>query len=311
MKIRLVKNGVFELVENVVEATRPPESGFYWIDADTEDLLLLQKLFHIDDLVVEDIMQEEEQRPKIEVHEKLYYIVVNSIRYDDEEIFIRELNLFLGEHYIITVTKQRLNDLRAVKPILLQEEVNKPDYFLYHLMDLVVDNYFTVIDKIEVKIEKLDEDILIHMKKEHLNEIVGLRSEILWLKKVLGPQRDLIAALKNRNLRLIDEKLQKYFSDIHENMVKITESFDTFRELVGNLREAYQLSLANRANDLMRVFTALTTIFMPMTVITGLYGMNFSHMPELDWKYGYFMVLGVIFTMAGTMIYIFRKKEWL
>ncbi len=311
MKIRLVQNGVFEILDSVVEATRHPESGFYWIDADTDDLLLLQKLFNIDDLVIEDIMADEEQRPKIEVHEQLYYIVVNSIRYDDEEIFIRELNIFLGEYFVITVTKQKLNEIRAVKPILLQESVDSPDWFVYHMIDLVVDNYFTVIDKIETKIEILDEDILIHNKKSHLNEIMGLRSEILWLKKVLGPQRDLIAALKNRNLRLIDEKLQKYFSDIHENMIKITETFETFRDLVGNLREAYQLNLANRANEVMRTFTALTTIFMPMTVITGLYGMNFKVMPELDWKYGYFMVIGFFILMATTMIFIFRKKEWL
>jgi magnesium transporter len=223
MKIRLVRNGIFELVENIGNTIQKPDSGFYWIDADPDDLPLLQKLFRIDDFVIEDIMQEEEQRPKIVVQEPLYYLVVNSIRYDDEEIFIRELNIFIGEHVIITVTKQKLNELRAVKPVLLQEVVNSPDRFLYHLIDLVVDNYFTVSDKIEAKIEKLDEDIMIQMRKEHLNEIIGLRGEILWLKKVLGPQRDLIAALKNRNLRYIDEKLQKYFNDIHENMVKITD----------------------------------------------------------------------------------------
>ena len=103
-----------------------------------------------------------------------------------------------------------------------------------------------------------------------------MRREILWLKKVLGPQRDVIATLNKKDLRLIDDQLQKYFGDIYENALKITETFDTYRDLMGNLREAYQSSLSNRANEIMRVFTALTTIFMPLTFITGIYGMNFE-----------------------------------
>ena len=129
------------------------------------------------------------------------------------------------------------------------------DNFLYHLIDLVVDNYFLVGDRIEAKIELLEEDILVHTKKSHLNEIIGLRSEILWLKKVLGPQRDVIHMLNKRDLRLIDDQLQKYFGDIYENAVKITETFDTYRDLMSNLREAYQSSLSNRANEIMRIFT--------------------------------------------------------
>lgn len=174
-----------------------------------------------------------------------------------------------------------------------------------------MDNYFTVSDRFEARIEKLEEDILIHTRKSHLNEIIGLRSEILWLKKALGPQRELIATINRKELLLIDDQLQKYFSDIHENAVKISETFDTYRDLMGNLREAYQSSLANRANEIMRVFTAITTIFMPLTVITGIYGMNFTHMPELDYRYSYFIVIGAMIIVGCSMFYIFRKKEWL
>src|SRR5690606_11039917 len=118
-----------------------------------------------------------------------YFIVVKSIRFDDEEIFLRSLNIFLGSHYIITVTAQKINELRIIKPVLLEEEVNSADQFLYHLVDTVVNNYFNVADRIEAKIEKLEEDILIRTRKSHLTEIIGLRSEILWLKKALGPQK--------------------------------------------------------------------------------------------------------------------------
>ncbi|MDQ0191924.1 magnesium/cobalt transporter CorA [Paenibacillus wynnii] len=311
MKIRLVNAGVFTQIDDIEAALTAPAEGFYWIDADLEDLEHLQPLFNLHDLAVEDCLSEEDQRPKIEIYESHYFIVVNSIRFDDEEIFLRALNVFLGRHYIITVTKQKINELRILKPMLWEQEVSEPDRFLYLLIDLVVDNYFSVGDRIEARIEKLEEDILMHTKKSHLSEIIGLRSEILWLKKMLGPQKEVINTLNKKDLRLIDDQLQKYFSDIYENAVKISETFETYRDLMGNLREAYQSSIANRANEIMRVFTAITTIFMPLTVITGIYGMNFDNIPEIHTKYGYFGVIGAMVTLGCGMLVVFRKKEWL
>jgi magnesium transporter len=311
MKVRHVNKGIFETIEEISKASIPPESGFYWIDADLEDLQVLQPLFHLHDLAVEDCLNDEEQRPKIETYDNHYFIVVNSIRFDDEEIFLRSLNMFLFKNVIITVTKQKIHEIRAVKPVLWEEEVHSPDRFLYHLIDLVVDNYFKVADRLEAKIEKLEEDILMHTKKSHLDEIVGIRSEILWLKKVLGPQREVIGILNKRELKLISDELQKYFGDIHENAIKITETFDTFRDLMGNLREAYQSSVANRANEIMRVFTAITTIFMPLTFITGIYGMNFDFLPGLHWQYGGAVSVAAMVLIGAAMFYLFRKKNWL
>ncbi|MDQ6419909.1 magnesium/cobalt transporter CorA [Paenibacillus sp. LHD-117] len=311
MKIRHVKNGIFTAVENIEETLVQPAEGFYWIDADVEDLAVLQPLFGMHDLAVEDCMQEEEQRPKIEIYEPHYFIVINSIRFDDEEIFLRALNIFLGRHYIITVTKQKINELRTLKPILWEQEVCRPDQFLYYLVDLVVDSYFSVGDRIDNRIETLEEDILMHTKKSHLNEIIGLRGEILWVKKVLGPQREVIFTLNKKELKLIDDQLQKYFSDVYENALKIAESFETYRDLMGNLREAYQSSLSSRANEIMRVFTAITTIFMPLTFLTGIYGMNFDDIPGLHYRLGAYILLAFMLMLGFGMFYIFRKKEWL
>lgn len=311
MKIRHVNNGSFTIVEGVEETLFAPTEGFYWIDADVEDLTILQPLFGMHDLAVEDCLSEEEQRPKIEIYENHYFIVINSIRFDDEEIFLRALNIFLGKHYIITVTKQKINELRSLKPILWEQEVSRPDQFLYHLVDLVVDNYFLVGDRIDTRIETLEEDILMHTKKSHLNEIIGLRGEILWVKKVLGPQREVIFTLNKKELRLIDDQLQKYFSDVYENALKIAESFETYRDLMGNLREAYQSSLSSRANEIMRVFTAITTIFMPLTFLTGIYGMNFDDIPGLHYRFGAYILLGIMILLGCGMFFVFRKKEWL
>lgn len=311
MKIRLVNAGVFTTIDNIEDTLTAPAEGFYWIDADVEDLVELQPLYNLHDLAVEDCLSEEDQRPKLEIYESHYFIVVNSIRFDDEEIFLRALNVFLGRHFIITVTKQKIHELRVLKPVLWEQEVSEPDRFLYLLIDLVVDNFFSVGDRIEARIEKLEEDILMHTKKSHLSEIIGLRSEILWLKKMLGPQKEVINTLNKKDLRLIDDQLQKYFSDIYENAVKISETFETYRDLMGNLREAYQSSIANRANEIMRVFTAITTIFMPLTVITGIYGMNFDNIPETHSQYGYYGVIAVMVTLGCGMLVIFRKKDWL
>lgn len=311
MKIRLVQNGIFTLIQDPKDALTPPDEGFYWIDADIDDLEVLQPLFGLHDLAVEDCLTEEEQRPKLEIYDTHYFLVVNSIRFDDEEIFLRALNIFLGRHYIITVTRTKINELRTIKPILLEQQVSRADWFLYYLMDVVLENYFAVGDRIETRIEQLEEDILIHTKKAHLNEIIGLRSEILWLKKVLVPQKDVIAMLNKKNLLLIDDQLQIYFGDIYENAVKINETFDTFRDLMGNLREAYQSSVANRANEIMRVFTALTTIFMPLTFITGIYGMNFAYIPGLHLQHGAVILMVLMAIIGLCMFMIFRKKGWL
>ncbi|OWR28093.1 magnesium and cobalt transport protein CorA [Saccharibacillus sp. O23] len=313
MKIRHVKYGVFTLIdnENLADTLTPPEEGFYWIDADLDDITQLQLTFGLHDLAVEDMLNEEEQRPKIEIYDNHYFIVVNSIRFDNEEIFMRALNIFLGRHFVITLTRQKIHELRTVKPIMWEEEVHAPDRFMYLLIDRVIDNFFAVGDRIEDQIERLEEDILMHTKRTHLNDIIGLRAEILWLKKVLVPQREVINILNKKDLRLIDDELQKYFSDIYENAVKVSEAFDTYRDLMGNLREAYQSSISNSANEIMKIFTVITTIFMPLTVVTGIYGMNFDHMPELHWTYGYPMVIGLMIVLGLTMYFLFRKKGWL
>ncbi|WP_028546063.1 magnesium/cobalt transporter CorA [Paenibacillus taiwanensis] len=311
MKIRLVNDGVFTPIEDISVTLTPPDAGFYWIDADVDDLLVLQPMFHIHDLAVEDCLSEDEQRPKMEIYEGHYFIVINSIRFDDEEIFLRALNIFLGKHYLITVTKQKINELRTVKPLLWEQEVSTPDRMLYILADTVVDNYFTVADRIEAKIDNLEEVVLVNAKKSHLNEIINLRSEILWLKKGLGPQKEVLLVLYRKDLRLIDDNLQKYFRDIYENAVKVAETFETFRDLMANLRESYQSSIANRANEIMRVFTAVTTIFMPLTFITGFYGMNFDYVPFMHNEYGSLYVSGFMLALALFMLYWFRKKDWL
>jgi magnesium transporter len=311
MKIRLIQNGIFSPIDDIEQARTPPANGFYWIQASLFDLDVLQPLFGLHDLAIDDCLDEEEQRPKLEVYRDHYFIVINSVQFQNQDIVLREVNTFLGGHYIITVAKQEVAEFANVAHIAREEDLNRPDALLYHLVDQIVDSYFGVIEKIEELIEKLEEEILMNTRKTQLNQIIGLRSEILYARKMLLPQRDLIEVLHTKELSLIHPDLRKYFGDILENAVKVVESFETFRELIGNLREAYQASLAGRANEIMRIFTALTTIFMPLTIVTGIYGMNFEYMPELKSPYGYHAVLGFMAIIALTMVVIFKRKGWL
>lgn len=311
MKIRLIQNGLITQIDDVEETLTPPGNGFYWIDASLFDLDVLQGLFGLHDLAIEDCIDEEEQRPKLQMYHDHYFIVINGVAFHNQDIFLREINIFLGSHTIITVTKQEAPEFAKMFAIIREKELNRPDAFLYHLVDQIVDRYFDVIEKIEDLIEKLEVEILMNTRKSHLDQIIGLRTEILYARKMLLPQRDLIDSLHKKELPLIDSSLRKYFADILDDAVKVVESFETFRDLIGNLREAYQAALAGRANDIMRVFTAMTTIFMPLTIVTGVYGMNFDFMPELRSPYGYFVVLGSMAAIAVTMVIIFKRKGWL
>lgn len=311
MRIRLVQDGRMHEIEDVEETQTPPPYGFYWIHAGLFDLDELQRIFEFHDLAIEDCIDEEEQRPKLEIYHDHYFIVLNSIEFSNQDIHLHEVNIFIGPHYIVTVTKHPVREIREMEQVVREEEIKTADFMLYHFIDRIVENYFLVIDDIEDLIEQLEDRILMKTEKSQLGEIIGLRSEILYAKKMIGPQRDLVASLNKKELALIDDHLQKYFGDVYENSVKIVESFDTFRDLMGNLREAYQAALANRANETMRVFTALTTIFMPLTIVTGIYGMNFDYMPELRSPLGYYVVLGIMAALGMGMYYTFKKKEWL
>lgn len=311
MNIHLIQNGILTPIDDIEQTLSPPDNGFYWIDATPFDLSVLQPLFGLHHLAVEDCIDEEEQRPKLHLYDDHYFFVINGITFHNQDIFLREINLFLGSFMIITVTKQEAPELEKMLSLIREKEVNRPAAFLYYLIDYIVDRFFDVIEKIEDLIENLEEEILMNTRKSHLEQIIGLRSEILYARKMLLPQRYVIEELHKKELPLIEPYLRKYFGDIVDDAVKVVESFDTFRDLIGNLREAYQAALAGRANDIMRIFTALTTIFMPLTIVTGIYGMNFQFMPELSSPYGYYIVLGCMATIGITMFVIFKKKEWL
>ena len=311
MNIRLIQNGLITVVEEIENTVQPPPNGFYWIEASPFDLDLLQPLFGLHPLAVEDCIDAEEQRPKLQLYDDHCFLVINGITFYNQNILLREINIFLGSGTVITVTKQQTPEFGELLTLLREKEINRPAEFVYQLIDEVVNRYFEVIEQIEDLIETLEEEILMNTRKSHLDQIIRLRSEILYARKMMQPQRDLIGLLHKMDLPQIEPRLRHLFGDIVEDASKVAESFDTFRDLIGNLREAYQASLTGRTNEIMRIFTALTTIFMPLTIITGIYGMNFEHIPELHSPHGYYIVIAFMAAVGTVMYLIFKIKGWL
>jgi magnesium transporter len=185
------------------------------------------------------------------------------------------------------------------------------EYLLYTLVDVVIDSGFPLLEDLGEQIEDLEERVLENPDKRILNTLHQLKRDLLLLRRALWPQREVISRLIQHDGELVDETLRPYFSDCYDHAVQIIDLIETYREMLSGMLDIYLSSLSNRMNDIMRVLTVIATIFIPLTFIVGVYGMNFTHMPELHWQYGYFGVWGIMIALAIGMLIAFKRRKWL
>ncbi|MBU2430123.1 MAG: magnesium/cobalt transporter CorA, partial [Proteobacteria bacterium] len=185
------------------------------------------------------------------------------------------------------------------------------DYLTYAIIDTVVDNYFAILDNMEEKLEQLDEMLFTSMSKDTFHSINKLKRKLIALRRAVSPLRELITAVQDKDFELVEETNLIFFKDIHDHVIQILESIDTYRELVSGLHDIFLTNVNTRMNEIMKTLTITATIFIPLTFIAGIYGMNFKYMPELEWRWGYFGLWGVIVGLVGIMFYFFKKKDWL
>lgn len=284
---------------------------------DYTTLGLLARRFGLHPLTVEDLQTE--QRTKRELHRQYLYIVVKamSVVGEDDPELAEQFSLVLGQKFVLSF--QESNDDLALFQQAKQRigrwrdevDVTGSDFIAYTLLDILVDDYIPLLDRFDDRLDALEVKVLDGGSDDLAREISKLKQQLIFFRKHIWPLRDVIGGLVRGESSMFKEETRLYLQDVHDHVLFILESVDTHRERATDLMSVYLSTSANRTNRIVRVLTVITTIFMPLTLLTGVYGMNFHYMPELEWAYGYPLVLAFMAMLAAAMLYLFRKKNWL
>lgn len=297
---------------------RDREGFSIWVDldeAEREEIQELGERFGFHPLAIEDCINAR-QRPKVEAYDDYLFIVLRdpdleTIRRDEPA---RELDFFLGRNFLVTIHQQPLECI-AMAAARLEKGPERllgrgPDALAHLIIDLLVDKQMVVFDELDDEITELEDRAITEPDEQVLQEIAELRKVLLHFQRLLGPQREAIRILLTEGQPFIGRERQAYFRDIYDHMLWINDLIVVYRELVSGARDMYLSALSNRLNAIMKTLTIIATIFIPLTFITGVYGMNFQYMPELSWRWGYYGVLGVMAAVAMGMIAYFKRKRW-
>ena len=274
------------------------------------------KILKCHPLMLEDILHTE-QRPKYEDYGEYIFIVLKMLDFDTSTntITIEQLSLVLGEHYLISF-QERPGDAFGH----LRERIRKDssrirksptDYTAYALMDAVVDRYFDVLEHIGNKIEFLEALLAKQPKTDTLRSIHKLRRELIFLRKSVWPLRDVVASMQRAESPLIHESTELYLRDLHDHVIRVTDSIDTHRDMLSSMQDVYLSSISNRTNDIMKVLTLFSSIFLPLTLLAGIFGMNFRNFPGLDWTYGLHATVLLMVVVGVSMTLFFKYKKWI
>jgi magnesium transporter len=267
-------------------------------------------------LVLEDIVNTT-QRPKIDEYENYLFIVLKMLYYDEEEKIVSEqVSLVLGKNYVLTFQESEGDVFDGLRDRIRTSKGRirglKSDYLLYALIDAVVDQYFSIIETLSNKIEDLETDIFAGEAREDVNiEVQQLKREILRVRRAIFPLREVINRIEKTENPLIYKRTITYYRDIYDHLIQVSENIDIYREMIWSLMDMYMTTISNRMNEVMKVLTIMSSIFIPLTFLAGIYGMNFNYMPELEYRYGYFVLLGVMFFMFLGLLFYFKRKKWL
>ena len=296
------------------------KAGVTWINVDgLHEARLVESLsegFGLHPLVREDILNTG-QRPKLEDYGDYLYTVLKMLRWDPErnEIIIEQVSLILTANCVISFQEKPGDVFDPIRERLRSGKGRirncGADYLAYCLFDAVVDGYFSVLERMGDKIESVESVLVTRPAPETLGEIHSLKTEALFLRKSVWPLREVISGLERTESQLVTESTHVYLRDVHDHCVQVIDTMETFRDMLGGMLDTYLSSVSNRMNEVMKVLTIIATIFIPLTFIAGVYGMNFKNMPELDWRWGYAGVWVVMMAVLVSMLVYFRKKKWL
>jgi magnesium transporter len=272
--------------------------------------------FGLHPLVMEDILNTD-QRPKIENYGEDLFIVLKMLSYDEKkgEISAEQVSLVLRSNAVLSFTEKEKGAFTPIQERLRSGKgrLRKmgADYLAYTLLDIIVDHYFAILEKLSEKIEELEEKLVTNPTTPILQKIQNLKREMIFLRKWVWPLREVISSLERGESSWIQEGTRFYLRDVYDHTIQVMDTVETFREVLSGMMDIYLSSINNRMNAVMKVLTIIATIFMPLTFLAGVYGMNFKHMPELEWQWGYPLLWVFMILIAVFMLISFRKKEWL
>ena len=282
---------------------------------ETDFLKEIGERFKIHPLVLEDILNTD-TRPKIEITDDYLFTVMKLFIYNaEQEIFEPEqVSFILGRNFIFSFVEKGDEIFNPVRDRIAGQlgKIRKraSDYLLYALMDIVVDYYFLVLEKIEERIESLDDEAINEPEKTLAEKIYNLKNLLLLLRRSVTPMREIVNQLIKDEGDLLEESIEPYLRDLYDHVIHISETLEVQREITTGLMETYLSMMSNKMNEVMKVLTVIATIFIPLTFIVGIYGMNFKYMPELDVPWAYYAVWGVMTSVVIGMVIYFRRKKW-
>ena len=290
-----------------------------WINIDgihQSDILgKLGECFGLHPLIVEDIMNTD-QRPKMEDFEEYSYIALKTLHFNGKhgEIITEQVSLIVGENFVISFQEQEVDIFHTIRDRIRTNKgrIKKmgADYLAYCLLDAIIDNYFIIIETLGEKIESLEDELVSNPTPKVLRAIYNLKRNLILLRRSVWPLREVIGVLEKGESLRFKESTRIYFKDIYDHTIHIIDILETFREMVAGMLEIYLSSISYRLNAVIKVLTMIATIFMPLTFIVGIYGMNFKYMPELEWRWGEPTLLLIMAIIGIAMVYYFKKKKW-
>ncbi|HEY9746338.1 MAG TPA: magnesium/cobalt transporter CorA [Oculatellaceae cyanobacterium] len=324
-RITVIEYGPDHFAEQTLQAVTDlhplkPTPMVTWINVDgvanPQILKAFGETFSLHPLLLEDILNTD-QRPKCEFTETNIYAILKMFEFDTvkQQILTEQVSLVVGENYLITFLEEVGDEFDAIRERLhinhSKFRTSGPDYLAYSLIDTVVDRYFIVLETMGEALDILEAQIESGYDPKLLKRIHRIKREMIFLRKYIWPVREVVTTLQHADTPLLPDVIRPYLRDVYEHTIQVMDTLDTYRDLLAGIQDLYLSIASNRLNEIMKILTIISTIFIPLTFITGVYGMNFLYMPELSWRWGYFTVWLVMLLIAGGMILFVRRKQWL
>lgn len=300
----------------------PPVNGagivWYTIDGvhDAAILNTIGERFGIHSLVLEDIANTK-QRPKIEEFDEHIFVAMKMITFDEgaRELIAEHVSLIFGDGYVLSFLENEGDVFDSVRQRIASSKGRirkmKSDYLAYALMDCIVDHYFTVLEDLGDQIDEVEDEVVEAPTVETLRTVHRLKRELIYLRRSVWPMREVVNAMLRDESGLVYDETRVYLRDLYDHTIHIIDTVETLRDIVAGMLEVYLSSVSNKLNQVMKVLTVMSSIFIPLTFVAGVYGMNFKYMPELEWSYGYPAIMCGMLCVAVALLAMFRRKEWL